>query len=313
MTEKKQDWNLVPDSTIIGVEFDLRKGVNETSGVDKKTPSDDKAQEELEVCEPQILFEAFDDPQSAKILYWHSRIGYERMKKIFLEKMFGRSSPALEYCELDPTNALSPLLPGFNQDNRVIVKSAKSMKCSVYSGYGKAQKGNLLELYFEIEKPTKYLLRRDYNFNPDDNRLTPYRIPVILSGEREGVDRYAGLSFEILRHQLEPATTRRMNQRLRQDQSGSLLNDLEKLIAVGLYEEAVVATGIARYWLSSTSKNTGFNASTIGSFNPFGLHSEDSQLSFMQAQRVGVDGVLDFYESREWGVIDYLNGTFRSR
>ncbi len=316
MTEKKPMWKLVPDSTIMGVILNPRKPQSETVGnnADKKYLDSEETQTELEVSEPQALFKTFDNPILAKSLYVYSRIGYERMKEFLFGKTVNISSPSLQYKELNPRDAFAPILSGFNEDPRIIVKSTKSMKYSVYSGYGKCYKGDLLEIYTEVETPVKYLFRRDYKFNPDTFNLIPCRIPILLSGERTGADKYAGLSLEIMCHQLEPATTRRItrriNQRLAQGHRDLLPQDVEKLIIVGLYEEEVIATGIIRYWLNSTIKNNGLDYQEISGFNPCRLHSKDCELSFLRFQSVSIDRIFDFYNSRKWDIVDYLNGRF---
>ncbi len=259
---------------------------------------------------PDYVYRRFKNEREAQQLYLDSLFGYQRIKELLEGTYFETRTPKLCYSQLRMSTALRPVLRGFYQDSRVFVKSAESIKYSVTCGLIRVCRGDEFHASANIEHHLKFLRMRDYE-PTQEGILAPCRIPIILSGERSKVERFAGLAYEVMQHQLEPITTRRIKSRMRNHNIQSE-DDLQKLVLVGLAEEEIIAIGIIRYCLSKLWQQYRLDFNETAEFNPDGVHPEDAELSKLQVQRggIGINGVVDFYKNSRWDIRDYLNGRF---
>jgi hypothetical protein len=215
-----------------------------------------------------------------------------------------------------------PKLEGLADDNRVQVRVVNHVG-KRFRVYGTVDFG----LGHEISRGIDYFhpftpdSGRDYQVMPNPGGMEPFslnvfRHPVIVSaGLKDKVERRAGLAYRILCDELEPWTTRHI-----ENQMDCLSvcghepteQDFDEIKRQALFEERFLAKTLVRAWLASEMQDNGFNMGDIIDWRanksaPLDRHEYQA----LQHVQRDIGRVIDFYRSDFWDYDNLINGAFR--
>ncbi len=249
---------------------------------------------EMMTLPPDYKITRYDNEIDSKKLYLESLFGYRRIQEILKGTYFDLITPQLCYKPLRQSDVLDPVLGGFSVDRRIYVKSAESIRYEISAGLARQFRNDEFRFSAVVDIPLKFLRKRNYAPVDGYRSVVPSRIPIILSGEMSRTERFAGLAYEVIQHQLEPITTAIMQRRAIENDICSE-DELAKLTLIGLAEEDIIATGVIRYCLDNLWQQYGLDYNEVNGFNPNGINLQDAEFSRLQVVRAGVDRVVDFY------------------
>lgn len=196
---------------------------------------------------------------------------------------------------------LNPKLDGLRYDDRIFIKLVKNLWVS--------NKSDSRVFHESVTSHCRgYICERDAP-------LGVSRLPIILTASPDNkLSNYSGLALEVFQNQIEPATTDRLEKRLKYycekgvenyDEAVSCCLDL-----CGI-EERVIVNGIIRSWLFHAKFNgNGFDFGDVMNAGFRSLHPQDSYRALRQVQRIGVKRAIEYYFSDDFDTMKFLEGDF---
>jgi hypothetical protein len=172
-----------------------------------------------------------------------------------------------------------------------------------------------MKLSYSGELLTNPKMIRTREYEGEGHKVFPKRFPFLITAAGSDLERYAGLSYEVLLETLEPETTRHIEKWIKKLGKGFREDrDLAEIIPLCLYEEALVGAGIIQNWLKDMPKDRtseiGFCYNDVIKFNPYRMNKLDMDTSFRQVMRAGAKRALGYYRSNDWKHEDYFMGRF---